>query len=174
MDITLIQPRFPYLNNYLERVAPGGLLTVASLTPEEINVSIVDERFQIIDYDVRADIVGLSAMTPNVGRAYDIASKFRSKGVFTVLGGPHATALPAEAVRHVNAVVVGEAENLWPQLIRDYKSGKVRKIYGEREKPSLSRIPFLKRDHISHEHYSIPNIIEIPMYDPINPKRFGW
>lgn len=161
MEITLIQPRYPYLNNYLERVAPGGILTVASLTPKEINVSLVDERFQKIDYNSRPDIVGLSAMTPNVGRAYEIANKFRLKGVFTVLGGPHATALPEEAVKHVDAVVVGEAENLWPQLLRDYKSRTVKKIYDETQKPCVSQIPFLKRDRISLKHYSVPNIIEI-------------
>jgi len=92
---------------------PLGLMTVAALTPPQINGSITDEALEPVDFDRDADLVGLTAMTSAAPRAYQIADRFRQRGTAVVMGGMHASALPEEALQHVDAVVIGEAEGLW-------------------------------------------------------------
>src|SRR5215470_5133079 len=89
---------------------------VAALTPAEHEVYHTDEIVEKVRFDRPADLVGITAPTPSARHAYALASEFRRRGVPVVLGGPHATALPEEAVRHAGAVVVGEAEDTWPRV----------------------------------------------------------
>jgi radical SAM superfamily enzyme YgiQ (UPF0313 family) len=84
---------------------------IAALTPAEHVVSHTDEIVEPVRFDVATDLVGITAPTPSVLHAYRVAQEFRSRGVPVVIGGPHATALPEEAARHADAVVVGEAED---------------------------------------------------------------
>jgi radical SAM superfamily enzyme YgiQ (UPF0313 family) len=110
-----------------------SLLTIAALTPAKINISIIDENFDKINFNEKYDIVGISAMTQEVVRAYEIADEFRKRGVYTVMGGIHVSVLPEEALGHVDTVIIGEAENLWPKFLEDYQHGEPRKIYRETE-----------------------------------------
>jgi len=92
---------------------------IAALTPPEHEVSHTDEIVERVRFDAPADLVGITAPTPSALHAYDIARQFRRRGVPVVIGGPHATALPEEAARHADAVVVGEAEDTWPHVLDD-------------------------------------------------------
>ena len=77
------------------------------------HAAVIDEKVEGIDFKQHADIVGITAMTPAANRAYEIADSFRQRGVKVVMGGMHVSKLPEEALQHCDAVVIGEAENLW-------------------------------------------------------------
>ena len=96
-----------------------GLLRVAALTPPDWEVKIVDEKIEPLDLNQSADFVGITTMTTTVKRGYEIADHFRRRGLKVVMGGMHASCLPQEALQHCDAVVVGEAEKLWPSLLND-------------------------------------------------------
>src|SRR5215211_602826 len=136
--ILLISPRGPLYRNRTGiwkkslRYAPLTLTTLAALVPEELDaeVVVVDEGIHDIDWDAEADIVGISAITGTAPRSYELADHFRKRGVPVVLGGVHPTLVPSEAARHADSVVVGYAEETWPQLLRDHFSGDgMKKMY---------------------------------------------
>jgi radical SAM superfamily enzyme YgiQ (UPF0313 family) len=110
-------------------LAPLTFPVLAALTPEDIEIEIIEERLRPIPFDAHFDLVGLTFVTSFAPRAYAIADTFREKGVTVVLGGPHATVRPDEALQHADAVVVGEAERTWGALISDFRNGKLKRIY---------------------------------------------
>lgn len=117
---------------------PLGLATVAGITPPDIDVRIIDEAVEDIDYNQQWDIVGITCNTSQAPRAYEIAKKFRMQKVAVVLGGIHPTALPEEASRYADAVVVGEAENNWSRLLSDFiNTKKLQPIYKSSSFPDL-------------------------------------
>jgi len=131
------------------KLAPKlGLLTIAGLTPSDIEVSLTDENVEEIDFNKEVDLVGITAMTSTAVRAYEIADTFRSKGKCVVLGGFHPSSMPEEAAQHVDSVVIGEAEGIWMQLLSDYKSGKLKKFYQRTEWANLENLPIPRRDLI--------------------------
>ena len=97
-----------------------ALPTIAALTPEDIEVNITDENIEQIDFDKRVDLVGVTCSTWLAPRAYEIADEFRKRGVTVVLGGIRPSMLPYEAIKHADAVVIGEAENVWRNLVEDF------------------------------------------------------
>lgn len=107
---------------------PLALGVVAALTPPDWEVEILDENFEPFTYR-EADLVGFTSLTATINRCYEIAAMYRENGVKTVIGGIHASMLPEEAARYVDAVVVGEAENIWKQVIHDFERGRLEKIY---------------------------------------------
>ena len=134
MKVTLIYPRWKNrgvnLNNVpLLRVPPQGLIQLASLTPLDWEVKIVDENTDLINFDEPTDLVGLTGMTVVAQRAYEIAAKFRKRGIPTIMGGIHASMRPDEAGRHVDCVVTGEADLIWPDILNDFKQGRLKRIY---------------------------------------------
>ena len=96
-----------------------NLPLLAALTPPGHTMTIVEESFAPDDMNHDVDLVGITVMTELVLRAYDIADAYRQKGVKVVMGGIHPTVLPDEALMHADAVVVGEAEGVWPRLLSD-------------------------------------------------------
>jgi len=113
--------------------APTSITTLASLVPPELNaqVEIIDEGTDSIPQNFQADILGISVITPNAPRAYQLADEARKRGITVVMGGYHPTILPQEAAEHADAVVIGYAEKAWPRLLFDYKSGNLKKFYNE-------------------------------------------
>jgi radical SAM superfamily enzyme YgiQ (UPF0313 family) len=114
--------------NKSSRFPPIGLGIVAALTPEHWDVELVDENWEPIAYR-EADLVGITAFTASARRAYEIAALYREQGVPVVMGGIHASMCPDEALRFVDAVVIGEAETAWPQVIADVDSGRLQPAY---------------------------------------------
>src|SRR5262245_64775003 len=113
---------------YLPRL---GLGVLAALTPAEDEVTYTDDVVQPfeIERDVKdVDLVGISVDSKTARRSYAIADAYRRRGVKVVLGGIHATALPDEALGHADAVVLSEAEQLWPELLSDFKRGELKRI----------------------------------------------
>ena len=138
---------------------PLGLAIVAALTPPEVEVSLTDENVTVIDFQKKLDLVGITALTITAQRAYDIADTFRARGVKVILGGSHPSALPEEASQHADAVVIGEAEGIWPNVIEDFKANKLQRIYSQRERPSLVNLPIPRRDLFAKGAYYIRNTV---------------
>jgi radical SAM superfamily enzyme YgiQ (UPF0313 family) len=138
---------------------PLGLAMVAAVTPPGVEVSLTDENVTVIDFQKETDLVGITAMTITAQRAYDIADTFRARGVKVVLGGSHPSALPEEASQHADAVVIGEAEGIWPNVIEDFKANKLQRIYSQRERPSLLNLPIPRRDLFAEGAYYFRNTI---------------
>ncbi|HUI69736.1 MAG TPA: radical SAM protein [Spirochaetia bacterium] len=124
---------------------PLGLLTIAALTPADVEIELIIEDFGAVDYDKPYDMVGISAMTHTVQHAYEMAAQFQARGVYVVMGGIHATVASEEVSHHADTVIVGEAEELWPRFLQDYENGEPRKIYrnpdGYQINLALSPIP---------------------------------
>src|SRR5216117_854255 len=126
---------------------------IAALTPPEHEVSHTDEIVERVRFDAPADLVGITAPTPSALHAYDIALEFRRRGAPVVIGGPHATALPEEAARHADAVVVGEAEDTWPRLLDDARRGRLEQVYVSSRQAPLVRMPAPRWDLIKGRRY---------------------
>ena len=122
-----------------------SLPVIAAYTPQDWEVVLVDEAVQDIDFDQPCDLVGLSIMTCYAPRAYEIATEFRKRGRPVVLGGVHPTYCPDEALRYCDAIVCGEAEDLWPQLVADFEAGAMKRMYKMGTFPPL-------------EHYKSPRV----------------
>jgi len=131
MKIILISPVFQQDKaTQKQLVLPSlSLHVLAGLTPEEHEVKIVEEVLGIANCDENCDLVGISCFTSNIRRGYELADKFRLRGIPVVMGGIHPTVLPEEALQHADAVVLGEAENVWQDLLEDLKKGKLKKLY---------------------------------------------
>lgn len=146
MRIKLIYPSRYLLNGGLLKLKRSFFPSLtfpllAALTPEDIEVSIIDETVEDISFDETADLVGLTAYTTNIYRAYEIADEFRRRRVPVVMGGLHVSEEPEEALEHADAVFLGEAEDTWPQFLRDFRGGTAKKIYRPEKPPSLVGLP---------------------------------
>lgn len=131
---------------------PLSLAYVAALTPGRWDIRLVDEYVETVDYDnEQADLVGISAYTSNACRAYGLSQRFRARGIPVVLGGIHVSMVPDEALNHADAVVVGEAESVWPDVIRDVENGALRKRY-DGTRLSLNNLPIPRRDLFSSRY----------------------
>jgi radical SAM superfamily enzyme YgiQ (UPF0313 family) len=140
MKILLISPSV-----YADAKTPSGLMIpqlalhiLEGLTPSRHDVKIVEEENEAVDLDEECDVVGISCMTSNAPRAYELAEEFRRRGKKVVLGGVHPTILPEEAMIHADAVVAGEAEAAWERVLEDVERGSLKKMYRE-PPPSLDR-----------------------------------
>jgi len=148
MKIKLIAPREQREDTLSSpfRLQRVNLPLLAALTPPGHTLSIVDEAFAPDDTNQDVDLVGITVMTDVVARAYDIAAAYRRKGVKVMMGGIHPTVLPEEALEHADAVVVGEAEGIWPRLLSDAASGQLQRLYRAGEMTDLTGLPKPRRD----------------------------
>lgn len=129
--LVLINPvgrRSGLLMSRISKFAPLGLAYVAAVTPAHWSVELIDENFDTATFS-KADLVGITAFTSNINRAYEIARIYREKRIPVVLGGIHASMVSDEALQRVDAVVVGEAEQIWPKVIADFEKGRLEKLY---------------------------------------------
>lgn len=127
---------------------------VAASTPPNHEIEIIDENYESLDFDIKCDIVGITCFTTSANRAYEIADEFRSRGIPVVLGGTHATALPKEAKKYADSVVIGEAEISWPMLIKDFENGQLKHFYSVDEKIPPETIPEPRRDLIKRKIFA--------------------
>lgn len=180
MKILLIEPlgrSLPLV--YRGRIPFLGLITVAVLMNDRDEIHYLDERFDRVDYEEEADLVALTGLTHQASRAYEIAQGFKEKGIPVVMGGIHVTMLPEEAGRHVDAVVVGEAEGKWERLIDDLKKGTLKKIYASSERPEMEQARIPRRDLLRSKDYIPIDLLQATRGCPLNcefcsvPQAFG-
>ncbi len=122
---------------------------LVSITPPQHTIELADELFgDPIDFDAPYDLVGITTRTMNATRAYELADAFRARGTPVVLGGVHVSFNYEEARAHADAVVCGEAENLWADVLADAAAGALRPRYDARDYPPVTAIPELNYERI--------------------------
>jgi radical SAM superfamily enzyme YgiQ (UPF0313 family) len=136
------------------------LALLASLTPPDIEVSITDELVEPVDLEKEVDLVGISVNTQTAVRAYEIAEAYRRGSVPVVLGGIHPKVAPKEASQHADALVLGEAEGVWAQVIEDCRGGRLRKFYFSASYPNLESFPIPRRDLFKEDRYETVNLVQ--------------
>jgi len=134
---------------------PLALGIIASLTPSDWDIEIIDENFDEFKFK-EADLVGITAVTANINRAYELSSIYRKADIPTVIGGIHASMLADEAANFFDVVLIGEAESTWRQLINDFENGKLKNRYQGELLPMVN-MPIPRRD-LFHPSYTYANI----------------
>jgi len=135
-----------------------GLLTIAALLPKKnVKAKLIDENFEEIDFDAGYDMVAITAITQQATRAYEIAEAFKLRGAKVILGGIHPTLMPHEAKKHSDSVVIGEGENSWPRLVKDFLQNNLQPFYENKNIVDITKSPN-------------------PRFDLLNPKfyKMGW
>jgi radical SAM superfamily enzyme YgiQ (UPF0313 family) len=169
MRIALISPKGPLYRHRggifrkSLRYMPLTLTTLAALVPEGLgaDLTLIDEGIEEVDPEsLQADLVGLTVITGTARRAYELAARLRRRGVPVVLGGPHVTLVPEDAQPHADAIVVGYAEEAWPELLRDFAAGRMKPRYDQRPGLSLAGLPFPRRDLLPRGRYLTANVFE--------------
>lgn len=166
--IVLISPKGPlyrYRGGIFKknlRYAPRTLPFLAALVPPELkaDIRIIDEGIEEIPDDIEADLIGMTAITGSSMRTYELAARFRSRNIPVVLGGPHITLAPQDAAPHADAIVVGYAEQTWPQLLRDFAAGKMQARYDMAPGHRLEGLPHPRWDLVKTQHYITSHVFE--------------
>lgn len=126
--LTLLRPN---MGNYRssDGLPPLSMAILAARTPDDIEVSFYDDKVETIPLDDTPDLVAITVETFTALRAYEIADGYRERGVTVVMGGYHPSFMPEEALQHADAVVIGDAEGSWEQLLDDFRHGNLQRMY---------------------------------------------
>jgi radical SAM superfamily enzyme YgiQ (UPF0313 family) len=136
---------------------PGILL--AGMTPPEVDVEVLHEMVRPIDYDTDADCIALSFLDYCSPHAYEVAARFRAMGKTVIGGGKFVSTFPDEAEPHFDAILVGEAQGVWPRMIGDLLLGRLERRYCAESNGSLSGIPAPRYDLVERQ-YAVPIVTE--------------
>jgi radical SAM superfamily enzyme YgiQ (UPF0313 family) len=147
---------------------PMALPLLAAVTPPGVEVRLIDEAVEDVDLNLEADLVGLSVMTATAPRAYRLADHFRSRGIEVVMGGVHPSSLPEEALDHSDAVVIGEGEGHWPQVLKDFEQGHMKKIYRDSSPFDLGELPSPRWDLLPAHKYFVPRTVQVTRGCPMS------
>jgi len=163
MKISFIIPRWPK-DSFWDVIAfKFPLLStslLAGLTPSHHQIRIMDESLTEIDFNQEVDLVAITAITPLALRGYEIADEFRRRGKKVVIGGIHASWLPEEAKVHCDSVAMGEADEVWIEMLEDAERGTMRPFYRQKERTDLSRLPIPRRNLFPPKGYLFHNLIQ--------------
>jgi radical SAM superfamily enzyme YgiQ (UPF0313 family) len=177
--LRLINPRNPLnglvQNDVARRVTfgrkaifmPLGLMVAAGTVPRSWQVEIIDECAQSVPVTKDVDLVGITAMTCQAPRAYEIADAYRRLGVPVILGGIHPSCLPEEALPHATAVAVGEAEGTLPRMLEDFAAGRLSGIYRAEGNVEIAAP---RRDLLNPRDYLVNNAVQISRGCPLRCK----
>ncbi len=173
MKLTLIAPavvdeKRRGMQGRVFQLPPLSLATVAAATPTHVDIEIVDEAIEPINYDSGADLVGITTLTRFAPHAYEIADRFRKNGAKVVMGGMHPSALPEESIKHCDSVVVGEAEMVWPTLVNDFEKNRLKKLYKCKDYVDMSIIRPPRRDLYKKERYIFTHLVQTSRGCPFN------
>ncbi len=160
MKITFVRPNMNNERSF-DAMEPLVFGVLAGLTPPGIDLALYDERIEEVPLDEPTDLVALTVETYTARRAYEIATSFRERGVPVVMGGYHPTFLPEEACLYADAVAVGDAETLWPEIVEDAFEGRLKPFYVAPAPPSLDGL-VVDRSLFKEKSYS-----------PIQPVQYG-
>jgi radical SAM superfamily enzyme YgiQ (UPF0313 family) len=127
---------------------------LAALTPPDWDVKLIDEQLMDVDFKATVDLVAITTWTINSFRAYEIADRFRERGVPVMMGGPHTYFDSEEAAEHCDAIGIGEGENIWPVMLEDAAHGRLKKFYRAHPLPVLQGLPFPRYDLLDLRKYS--------------------
>jgi len=144
------------------RYKPLTLPTLVGLAPPELGIHFKcwDEGIQDVPMRIDADLIGMTVITGNASRSYELAARFRSQGIKVVLGGPHVTLIPDDAAPHADSIVVGYAEESWPRLLRDFANGKMEKRYDQIAGLEIGGRPLPQRSVLPKWKYLTEHVFE--------------
>jgi radical SAM superfamily enzyme YgiQ (UPF0313 family) len=130
----LTLPGFVERNRVIASLPSLGLLTLAGLTPRDVDIRYLEvaDVAQVDGVPQEFDVVAISSFSAQIHEAYELADRYRALGTRVILGGLHVSALPLEALGHADAVAVGEGESVWPTIIDDLLTGNLRPVYDAR------------------------------------------
>lgn len=158
MKLTLIKPNIGRMEHglYVDegRMEPLQLGVLAALTPPDVEVTLWDDRVDLIPYDTPTDLVGITVETFTARRAYEIADAFRQRGVPVVLGGMHAMLIPEEVMEH-GSVILGDAEPVWRQVVEDCRAGRLKARY-DAVQPQCPQQDLFPRRHLFRNKGYLP------------------
>ena len=189
MRILLYNPDNGVTRNFMPHL---WMFLLQALTPPGHEVILVDGNTQAMDEaDMadfvrkrRIDLVGIGAMTRMVAKAYRMADAIRAAGVPVVMGGPHVTEMPDEAlgkdggIRHADAVALGEADQLWPRIVEDAERGQLKEVYapvdeaGKERKPTLDPYPAIPWESLDLDQFNLVPRFLRPMLSRVS-EGFG-
>jgi radical SAM superfamily enzyme YgiQ (UPF0313 family) len=177
MRILLYNPDNGVTRNFMPHL---WMFLLQTLTPPGHEVLLIDGNArpmteeQLVNFVRKENIglVGIGAMTRMIARAYRMADAIRAAGIPVVMGGPHVTEIPDEALgrdggpRHADAVALGEADETWPTIVNDAARGELKEIYeplddtGKERKPSLQPYPEIPWDKMDLDQFDlVPGIV---------------
>jgi radical SAM superfamily enzyme YgiQ (UPF0313 family) len=135
LRLGLTLPGFVERSKTIASLPSLGLLTLAGMTPAKHQAQYLEvpDLCQLSALPIGFDLVAISSYSAQIDEAYDLASRYRAAGIPSVLGGPHVSALPEEAEEYCDAVVIGEGEPCWPDVLEDARHGRLQPRYGSRE-----------------------------------------
>ncbi len=169
MNILLIAPasgswrhagQRKYFSGKTFRFSMLSLLAVAAESPPGVNLRIIDEQVDEIPWDDPFDLIGITCMTAAAPRAYEIADYFRKRCIPVVLGGMHPTFCSEEAGRHADAIVLGEAEGIWSQVVMDARNRCLKPIYGHKYLPTLKGLKHPPRYLLAGDKYKTIHAVQ--------------
>ena len=170
MKILLISPQ-----DNTWRITPNKILfyplslpVIAAWTPDEYDVKIVDEKVDELDLGYDCDLVGITATTANVKRAYYLADEFKRRGRKVVLGGAHVSFMQEEALSHADSIVVREAEEHWQALLFDLRHKRLKRVYRSDERFDLSNYRSPRVDLLDMRKYVMHHLVETSRGCPYN------
>ena len=171
MKVVLIEPAFDergIVKLHGFRILPYGLVQLASVTPPGIDVEILDEKVDPLPSRIDADLVGISVFTTaNAARAYELAQQYRRHGTPVVMGGAHASAMPDEALRFADSVVIGEGEAVWAEVLRDRERGALKPVY-RAGLADLTQLPTRRPWHLVRtSQYPAPLVVQTTRGCPV-------
>ncbi len=150
--------QFPRLN----------MLLLAALTPKGVDIKIVEEIVEEINFDEACDLVAITAFTSQAPRAYTIADEFRKRGKTVIMGGLHASVMQEEALTHADCIVEGEADYLWEQIVNDFIDGNLKQKYKSEKLHDLKGLPVPRYDLINRKKYRRAVVVQASRGCPHN------
>ncbi|HIB8928467.1 TPA: B12-binding domain-containing radical SAM protein [Morganella morganii] len=168
LDLVLLSPKGPLYRKrggiFKRSLRYQPLTTLSALVPKSlpVNIRLIDESIEELPEDFTADLVAMTVITGNAPRAYELAAQMRAKNIPVVLGGPHVTLLPQEALQHADTVCTGYSEQSWPQLIRDFMAGNMQREYRQGADFTLDipDLPFPERERFDAKHFLTQGVFE--------------
>jgi radical SAM superfamily enzyme YgiQ (UPF0313 family) len=159
MRLTLIYPSVgrkdnkPYVRAW--QMEPLSMALLAGMTPEWVDVRFYDDRMAEIPFDEPTDLVAISVETFTALRAYKIARQFRARGIPVVMGGYHVTLLPDEAAQEADAIILGDAEPVWHEVLADAKTHHLKPVYRGAGRRALSGLRYRREIYAKYSYQNI-------------------
>ena len=172
----LIYPRWPKLKHQTEfHLPPHGPVVFAAALPADVEIDFVDENLDELDFDDPVDLVGISMMlTIQVKRGWEIADRYRAKGVKVIFGGIAAMLHAEETKAHADAVFLGEAESRMEKVINDFKKGRLQKIYDYlSDPPPIDIVGPARRDILKRDLYYYKGVQMVDLVHASRGCRFN-
>jgi radical SAM superfamily enzyme YgiQ (UPF0313 family) len=155
--VVCYEPRYRSGHRF-DFVPPVTGIHLAAIMPQDYEVEVFHQQVRTVPVDASADLVAISFFSGFARAAYSIADRYRALGVRVIAGGPHASYWPDEALAHVDAVMIGEAESVWPTLLRDAEQGRLQRIY--RGAPaSMKNLPTPRYD-LLEKRFVAPRVLQ--------------